>query len=65
MRSADRVATVDGGGYGVGRASSEALARESATAAIADLNDQAAPEAEAALQCLAVTRSGSSGYWAA
>jgi 3-oxoacyl-[acyl-carrier protein] reductase len=40
MRLKDRVAIVTGGGFGIGRAYSEALAKEGAKIVIADINDE-------------------------
>jgi 3-oxoacyl-[acyl-carrier protein] reductase len=49
MRLADRVGVVTGGGFGIGRAYSEALAREGARVVIADINDEAAETTQRAI----------------
>jgi 3-oxoacyl-[acyl-carrier protein] reductase len=46
MRLEGRVAIVTGGGYGIGRSYSTAIAREGGKVVIADINDEAASEAE-------------------
>jgi len=50
MRLIDRVAIVTGGGFGIGKSYSEALAREGARVVIADINDAAAGATASAIR---------------
>lgn len=50
MRLQDRVAIVTGGGYGIGRSYSAGIAREGGKVLIADINEDAAKQAERQIQ---------------